>query len=542
VNSTSSAAAAKPAVAARALLGAAALIAVLTVAARLAGFGRILVFNASVGTTELGDIYLAANTVPNIVFELVAGGAVASLVVPILAGPAARQDRAAVSALASALLTRVVLVLVPVAVAVAVGADPLVRVIAVGASDAQLAVGADMLRVFAPQLPLYGVGIVLTGVLQTYRRFAWPVLAPLLSSLTVIVVYVMFWLVAGRAAALDRVSDGELLILSLGTTLGVAVLSLCLLIPLRGLGLRLRPTYKLDQAVAPAVRRLAVAGAVTVGAQQLALGLSIALASYGPAGSIALYTLTQTIFLLPWAVLAVPIATSAYPALAEAGATGDEPAYGRTLAPALRILVLAACLGAAVLAGLATPLARLLVSVTADPPPVASVAGGIAGFAAGLLGYGVFALLSRALYARGDSGRAALVTALGWAAVAVSALILADAVAVERRVTALAVANSIGMTVLGAGLLAVVARRAGRAAVAGVARTLVAGVAAGVAAAAAGFGVRLLIWGGATPDAGTAVLQGMLCGVVVGAVFLVVIAVVDRRTATGLFARIRRRR
>ncbi len=42
-----------------------------------------------------------------------------------------------------------------------------------------------MLRVFAPQLPLYGVGIVLTGVLQAHRRFAWPVLAPLLSSVVV---------------------------------------------------------------------------------------------------------------------------------------------------------------------------------------------------------------------------------------------------------------------------------------------------------------------------------------------------------------------
>ena len=57
-----------------------------------------------------------------------------------------------------------------------------------------------MLRVFAPQLPLYGIGIVLTGVLQAHRRFAWPVIAPLLSSLTVIAVYLAFAAAEGRGA------------------------------------------------------------------------------------------------------------------------------------------------------------------------------------------------------------------------------------------------------------------------------------------------------------------------------------------------------
>jgi hypothetical protein len=66
--------------------GAAALIAALTLLARLAGFGRTLVFTNTVGAGSTGDVYLAANNVPNIVFEVVAGGALASLVVPMLAG------------------------------------------------------------------------------------------------------------------------------------------------------------------------------------------------------------------------------------------------------------------------------------------------------------------------------------------------------------------------------------------------------------------------------------------------------------------------
>src|SRR3712207_5302191 len=95
--------------------GAAALIAVLTVLARLAGFGRTLVFTNAVGAGSTGDTYLAANNVPNIVFEVVAGGALASLVVPMLAGGIATGDRQQVRRTASALPGWSLLVLTPLA-------------------------------------------------------------------------------------------------------------------------------------------------------------------------------------------------------------------------------------------------------------------------------------------------------------------------------------------------------------------------------------------------------------------------------------------
>ena len=88
--------------------GAAALIAVLTVLARLAGFGRTLVFTNAVGAGSTGDTYTAANNVPNIVYEIVAGGALASLVVPMLAGGIVAGDREQVRRTASALLAAVV--------------------------------------------------------------------------------------------------------------------------------------------------------------------------------------------------------------------------------------------------------------------------------------------------------------------------------------------------------------------------------------------------------------------------------------------------
>src|SRR3954462_7194125 len=230
------------------LVGAAALIAVITVVARLVGFGRIVVFAQSVGpATCLGNAYFTANPVPNIVFEIVAGGALASLVVPVLAGSVARGDDSAAGQTVSALLTWTVVILTPIAVAGIWLVHPVMRALVGDSgqcnSDQVVSLGARMLVVFLPQIVLYGVGIVLTGVLQAHHRFAGPALAPLLSSLVVIAAYLTFAVVfTGDPNALSQLSRTEELVLSVGTTLGVAALSLSLLVPLRRTGLRIRPT------------------------------------------------------------------------------------------------------------------------------------------------------------------------------------------------------------------------------------------------------------------------------------------------------------
>lgn len=520
--------------------GAAALIAALTVLSRLAGFGRTAVFTWVVERSDLGDLYLIANTVPNIVFEIVAGGALASLVVPLLAGAVAAGDRRTVSATSAALLTWTVTLLVPLAVVVAAGADQIIALIAADPSPAQVAAGGRMLRIFAPQLPLYGVGIVLTGILQAHRRFAWPVIAPLLSSLTVITAYLTFASVEGRGVSLAAVDRTGELILSVGTTAGVVVLSLSLLIPLRRLDLRLRPGYALDAAARRKLPGLALAGAVTVLGQQVALLVTLKLADGGPAGSVVVYNLAQTMYLLPWAVLAVPLAVAAYPTLVAAHGGGDEAAYRRTLAPAARAVLLFSALGAAALAATAGPVAAFFFGAGGS----AAAAAGIAGFAPGLLGYGLFAVLSRALYARGETRAAAVATGVGWLAVPLAAVLLAAAFPADQRVLALTLANSAGMLLLGAALVAVVAGRAGRDALAGLGRAGLAAVLAAVLAAAAG--AALAGWLAARPGAGTptkpeALLQGMLSAGVAGVVFLAVAYPLDRAGLAPAVAGLRRR-
>ncbi|WP_428966468.1 murein biosynthesis integral membrane protein MurJ [Micromonospora fluostatini] len=519
--------------------GAATLIAVLTVLSRLAGFGRTAVFTWTLGPTDLGGAYVAANAVPNFIFEIVAGGALASLVVPVLAGAVAAGDRAAVARTTSALLTWTVCLLVPLAVLVALLAGPIVGLVGAGLSPEQQETGARMLRVFVPQLPLYGVGIVLTGVLQAHRRFAWPVLAPLLSSLTVVGVYLGFTAAEGRFATIAGTSVPGELLLSAGTTLGVVVLSLSLLAPLSRLGLRIRPGFAFPADARTRVGGLAVAGACTVTAQQVALIVSLNQVTYGGSGDPVVYQLAQTVYLLPWAVLAVPLAVAAYPTLAAARATGDEETYRRTLAPAARGVLLFSALGAAALVGTAAPVGAFF--FTGDAAGVA--AGAIVGFAPGLVGYGLLAVLTRALYARGEARAATVATVAGWLLVPVAALLLAAVLPLSQRVLAVAVANSVGMTLLGVLLVVAVRRTAGRAALAGLGRAAVAATLAGVPAALVGAAVAAWLAGATdgTPAKPVALGQGMLSGAVVGAIFLAVALVIDRRDVRPLIDGVLRR-
>lgn len=521
------------------LAGAASLIAVLTVASRLVGFGRTAVFGWTVQATGLGDVYQAVNAVPNVIFEIVAGGALASVVVPLLAAPAARGDRAAVSATASALLSWTLSLLIPLAGLVVLLADPIVALLAADATAAELASGARMLRMFAPQLPLYGVAVVFTGVLQAHHRFTWPVLAPLLSSVTVITAYLAFAAVEGPGADLPAVGRSGEAILAGGTTAGVAVLGLCLIVPVRRLGLRWRAGYGLEPDARAAVGGLAAAGMATMVGQQVALVVAINRAGAGPTGTVVQYALAQTVYLLPWAVLAVPLATAAYPTLVAAWADGDRDRYAGTLARATRGVLLLSLLGAAALVAVAEPAGTVLLA----GPGGAPLAAAIAGFAPGLIGYALFAVLSRALYARGRPRVAAAATLAGWAVAALAAVGLSAGLAREDRALALALGNSAGMLVLGALLVLAAARGTGRAALAGLHRVAAAGTLAAALAALAGLGVGRLAGPAladalpsGTPAQAVAVVQGMLSGGAVAVVFLAVVYPLDRHDARGLLA------
>lgn len=501
---------------------AASVIGAITVASRLAGFGRTMVFTWAVGVGSLGTAYQTANSIPNIIFELVAGGALAALVIPLLAAPLARHDPDQVSRIASALLTWSLTILVPAGALVALFARPIIELLMSGENTSQAAIdtGTEMLVLFAPQLPLYGIAVVLTGVLQSHRRFAWPALAPLLSSIVMAVVYVVYGITSGRDYKVENLGQNDIVLLALGTTFGVAVLAGSLVLPLRGLGLRIRLTWRLETHVASGLKSLAIAGAITVGAQQLCQALLLALANDAGEGPVVIFTVSQTFFLLPWAVLAVPLATAAYPVLAEAFSLGEHDRYRWRLSQTARAVLLLSGLGVAALAGLAEPIGIVLASVSPDSDAATQLQfqDTLTGLAFGLFGYSMFAIYSRGLYAIGRNKYAAGATSIGWAAGAVAAVVLSQAMPIEDRTLALAIAWSIGMTVIGLALTAAIARHTGAASLAGIPRAALAAVLAAVAAVLAAREL-ILLWGHAETIY-SALVQGVVVGAATAVVYL----------------------
>jgi putative peptidoglycan lipid II flippase len=515
------------------LLRAAALITVLTVLARLAGFGRNLVFARTVGFNCLADTYFTVNTVPNILYEIVAGGALASLVIPLLAGAINRGDTEHADRTASALLSWSIAVLTPLAVLVAVFAHPIsAALLADKGCTGAVDVGASMLRVFAPQVVLYGIGVVLTGILQAHRRFGGPALAPLLSSLFVILAYLTYGVLAPRGTDVDSVTQGQQLVLSVGTTLGVVVLSLSLLAPLSRTGMRLRPTLRFPAGVAFQATHLAAAGVATLAAQQISVVVALRLSNqHGvPDGAAAAFFQAQTIYLLPWAVLAVPVATSAFPRLSARWDAGDREGYNNELAASARFVVLTMLMATASAFALARPVARVIAQSAPGQPSVDPVADGIMAFSVGLVGYGLFACLSRALYASGRTRLTAAACVTGWVAVIVADLVLAATMSGDDRVLALSLGNSLGMLLLGVLLGWAVRSSIGAKALAGVGTSTILGVVAAAVAAAVGTVLnRALDQGGALAAVG----QSVVIGLVTMCVFAAVVYLLGRDIVLG---------
>jgi putative peptidoglycan lipid II flippase len=520
------------------LAGAAVMITVVTVASRLVGFARSLVLSWAVGTEGVGPAYSAANLLPNVLFEVAAGGALAGAVVPLLAGPIARRAPEEASRIASALLGWTLVVLVPLGALLALLAGPIAGLI-VREHPALVDVTATFLRTFALQVPLYGLAVVLGGILQAHKRFFWQAFAPLLSSLAVIAVYLGFVALAdGNQADVVALSTQAIAWLGWGTTAGVAFLALPLVLPVRRTGTRLRPTLRFPGGEATRARNLALAGIGALVAQQLSvLAVMGAAFQFGPQQTFPTYTFAQQVYLLPYAVLAFPLATSAFPRLAEHVAHGRLDRYRGLLATTTRTLLVVSGLGVGALVAASEAVEAVFTRIASGS--VAGLGDAVAWMAPGIVGFALILHLSRALYAIDHQRVAVVVTAAGWLVVAAAAFALPAATGVRDQagvLSQLGLATTLGMTVAGAGLLLAVGRYAGREALRGVPRTL----AVLLVATALGGWAGSLVSGALLPaDAGipAALGVGVLAALVAGLVVVGGSLLADRSAVLGIVRR-----
>lgn len=378
-----------------------------TAASRVFGFARVLVIAAVLGTTHLGNTFQGSNLVSNVLFELLAAGALSAVLVPgFVELFHAGRDRDAED-LAGGLLSVGLLAMGVVSIFGVLAAPAIARVLTAGVANPEVAaaqreLSTFLLRLFIPQVMLYAVGAVATAVLQARRRFVVTAGAPIGNTVVMVAGLVVFAVLRNGQAPDLNLTFSEKLTLGLAGTLGVAAFVGVPTVVLLARGFRLRPRLRFQD---PLVRRT-VRHAAWAGFQNASVGILLGAAlvvGMGVPGGVVAYYVAYTFFLVPYAILGQSIHDTILPELARDVADGDLEAFGRALRWALDAMALLLVPAAAAYVALARPIMASVSFGEATPQGVAMMGSALAALALGLLPYSAFLLLTRASYALGDS-------------------------------------------------------------------------------------------------------------------------------------------
>ncbi|MGH9120381.1 MAG: murein biosynthesis integral membrane protein MurJ, partial [Acidimicrobiales bacterium] len=379
-----------------------------TFLSRLTGFARVLVAAAILGVNGLGDAYNSANTVPNTVYDLLLGGVLSATLIPVFVDELGRRDAREGDRAINAVLTAMICALVVISLALFLLA-PLVIDLYFALSNSsgaanERAIGTNLLRLFAPQVLFLGAIVASTALLNSRRRFATAAFSPVANNVIAIGAIVATDVVAHSLnLSAFRHESGALLILGIGTTLGYLVQLIVQLPAMARCGVRLRPVFDFRH---PAVKKVASLSTWLIGvvaANQLSFNLIVLLAVRHPGGYTA-YTTAYQFFQLPYALLAVSIASAVMPDISERWATGDLLGFRRRIVMATRstlALLVPAGVGFAFVSG---PLVSLAVHHGRVTGSSAHLIGEtLALFALGLPGFSAFLPLIRAYQAMKDA-------------------------------------------------------------------------------------------------------------------------------------------
>jgi putative peptidoglycan lipid II flippase len=480
---------------------------------RATGLIRVGALTFAIGGSLLSDSYNLANTTPNIIYELLLGGVLSASLVPIFVDHDRRGDTEAIDAV----ITVSVLALLALTV-VAVLAAPLIFDVYTlftpdAKADAEAEVAVPLLRLFLPQIFLYGLTTLGTGLLNARRSFFAPAYSPNLNNVVVIGVLVAFGAIAGSDVTLADVADdpGLQLLLGLGTTAGILAMTVALWPAVRRAGIRIRfnPNWR-----HPAIRTVARLAGWTVGyavANQITLFIVLALANGEVAGSVSAYTYAFIFFQLPHGLFAVSIMTTFLPDLAGFASAGDTEGFRSRFGFGLRLLTLVVLPAAVGYIVLARPLvATLLERGAFGGSSSALTADVLVSFSLGLLGFSVYLLVLRGFYAFKDTKTPFFLNLAENGVNIVAAVALVGVLGVQGLALAYSIAYSIGAVLALAALRKKLGGLDGRRTVASVSRMF---LAAGIMA--------VLVWAtsrvvGSNHGSGAVVRTGV--GVLVGLV------------------------
>lgn len=442
----------------RSVLRSSALMASGTVISRLTGVLRDISLTAALGYGILADTYALGNALPNIVYILIAGGALNAVFVPQLVRHL-HEDADGGEQYSHRLLTATALVLILVSVVAVLSAPWIVRLYATGSYDqAQFDLTVAFARYCLPQIFFYGVYTMLSQVLNARMRFGPPMFAPIVNNLVMIVTALSFAWLVGTQVTTNTITSFQTMVLGTVTTLGIAAQALVLVPFLRRAGYRWRPRfgfrgYGLGKAGSLAGWTIGLVLINQLGflvVTRLATAANVLAAQSGafPEG-LATYQRAYLVFMLPHSVITISLVTALLPRMSKAASGGDLRAVSIDVTTGVRLVAVLIVPAAMFLAVFGPAIGTVLFDFGAGKGEAARYTGVVvSAFALGLLPFSIFYVLLRGWYAIENTRIPFLIT-VAYNVVAIPVTIAAYALAPEHwKVAALALAYGLSYWVV----------------------------------------------------------------------------------------------
>jgi putative peptidoglycan lipid II flippase len=361
-------------------------------ASRVLGWVRVVVIvNGDIPGADL-DAFFAAFRLPDLVFQLVAAGALSSAVIPIVSALLATDETARAWRVVSTIANLMLAGLLVLAVVVLIAAPAIIPAITPGFTQDQWARTVDLTRIMIFGPIFLALGSLATSVLNAQGRFAASAIAPSVYNLAII------------GAALFLVPSLGVTGLAIGVVAGSVVHLGIQIVPLRALGFRYERSVDLGDAEARQALKLMAPRALGLGAGQITFVVVTSLASTLFVGAVTGFNVAFTLLQIPIGVIGVPLGIVVLPSLSREAAIGNLGEFAALMSRAIRLVVFVMVPITAIAIVLRSEVVRLLFGdAKLDPYALDQTATTLAAFLFGLTAHALIAVLARAFYARQDT-------------------------------------------------------------------------------------------------------------------------------------------
>ncbi len=360
---------------------------------RVLGWLRLVVISTSFGAEGDLDAYFAAFRIPDLIFQLVAAGAISSALIPVLSQLLTSDEEARAWRVVSTVINLMLLLLLVLALIVAVFAPVIVPLFTPGFDIVQTELTVRLTRIMLLSPVLLALGAVASSVLNTQGRFGASAVAPLLYNLAIILAAVFLAPLMGVEA------------LALGVVLGSLAHLVVQLPPLLRRG-GFRYDFQLDLGD-PAARQsllLMAPRALGLGTTQITFLVNTTLASGLGTGSIVAYNVAFTVLQIPLGVIGLPLGVILLPSMSRAIASGATREFAQIVLRSLRLLLYVMLFLTAVAMVLRRQVVTLLFDYGRfDERAIDLTANTLLYFLIGLAGHSLIVILARAFYSAQDT-------------------------------------------------------------------------------------------------------------------------------------------